>query len=1119
MSIETFTSDILTEDFLLKYKDKNPNWGFNGLGYIVFKRTYAREKNDGNTEEWWETIARCINGAQKIGAKYSKKEAEELYGLMFDLKCTYPGRMLWQLGTSTVDRFGANSLTNCWFCAMNEPKAFEFLFENLMLGGGVGFSVRREHVHELPKIKKGVNITNKNTKDADLIVPDSREGWVRLLHYVLKSYFETGNSFSYSTILVRGAGEKINGFGGSASGPQILVNGIEKICVVLENRVGKKLRSIDVLDICNIIGSVVVAGNVRRSAQIALGDSDDYLFLRAKRWDLGNVPNWRAMSNNTIYADSVDYISDEVWNGYTGNGEPYGFFNLPLAQKEGRIGEKINDECVGLNPCLTGGTNVYVADGRGNVTIKELATEGKDVPVFCYDKNNKVTVRYMRNPRKTGNNLPIYKVTLENGYEIKTTGNHKFLTKENGYVEVRGLKVGDSLKILNKIENKLKKNAQVKYFHLNDGKETTYEHRYIASFFNNKTLGKDDVVHHKDYNGTNNCPQNLEILTNLEHVRLHSKDMIGEKNPMRRAKTEWSEEKWKTYRKNMSNVVSGKENGRYSGYTHEDLKEHSLILTKQLSRRFSNDDWLKYAEEKNLPLHFCKWRTDHLGSILGLAKWAALELGIEHIDEDPRLIKTLKSLTSEGYDAFITNNDVFINKKCEVSGTPFVVHHSRREQSALSLTQANIRSWKNEEVRNKRTKGINQTIEKKKSKIREEQLKIFCGLKFKLNREPFKKEWVEECKQNKISFEISRKSSPFTSYKEIKEKSQFYNHKIVSVELVGQEDVYNGTVDEFHNFFVGGWEGKTKSKKRKWLYINNLNCGEITLHSYEPCNLSELCLNNIESKEELIKCAKLLYKTQKAVAAFNYLHEETNKIVHKNMRIGLSVTGICQALHKVSWLSDCYEELREFDIKWSEKNALNKSIKLTTVKPSGTVSILAGATPGIHPAFSEYYIRRVRMSSSDKLVNFCKEKGFNVEYVKNFDGTENRDSVVVEFPCKSSENAILSKDMSAVKQLELVKKIQKEWADNAISCTVYYQKEELPEIKQWLTDNFEKNIKSISFLLHSNHGFEQAPYSEITKEEYFKMKKKIKSISTQEKNFGNDILENMECAGGACPIR
>jgi ribonucleotide reductase alpha subunit len=657
-------TEIITEAFANKYSNKQPNWGFNGLGYIVYKRTYARVKENGQTEEWHETIRRCINGAQKIGANYTREEAEQLFDLIFNLKCNFAGRMLWQLGTPTVDRFGANSLLNCWNVSMNSVRSFLFLFENLMLGGGVGFSIRREDIHELPRIKKGVSITHKNTKDADFIVPDSREGWIRLLEKVLEAFFVKGSSFNYSTILIRGAGEKISGFGGVASGPQILLDGIEKINKIFQSREGKKLRSIDVLDICNIIGGIVVSGNVRRSAQIAIGDPDDYLFLRAKNWSLGNIPNWRAMSNNTIYADDFSHISNEIWsNGYildseTGfaKGEPYGFFNLPLSQKYGRLKDGLMKD-----------SNLYPTD-------------------------------------------------------------------------------------------------------------------------------EDNVV------GTNPC-------------------------------------------------------------------------------------------------------------------------------------------------------------------------------------------------------------------------------------------------------------------------------------------------------------------------------GEISLASYECCNLSELYLNNITSKEELVICAKLLYKTQKAIAALPFIHEETNKIVHKNMRLGLGVTGICQSIDKIDWLDVCYKELRKFDKEWSKERGWNRSIKLTTIKPSGTLSLLAGSTPGVHPAYSKYYTRRIRMSSNDALVSYCRDLGYYIEYAVNFDGSENHDTVVVEFPCETPDGALFADDMGVVQQLEMVKRLQEVWSDNAVSVTAYYSENELQTLKQWLSDNYETGIKSVSFLLRQKHGFKQAPYEEITKESYELKKSKVKPLITILQNIGNETLEGIECEGGACPIK
>ncbi|MCX8008295.1 MAG: hypothetical protein N3A54_01180, partial [Patescibacteria group bacterium] len=119
---------------------------------------------------------------------------------------------------------------------------------------------------------------------------------------------------------------------------------------------------------------------------------------------------------------------------------------------------------------------------------------------------------------------------------------------------------------------------------------------------------------------------------------------------------------------------------------------------------------------------------------------------------------------------------------------------------------------------------------------------------------------------------------------------------------------------------------------------------------------------------------------------------------------------------------------------------------------------------------------------------------------------------------KYPENTIVAKKMSAVQQLELVKKMQTLWSDNAVSCTVYYRKEELPEIKEWLKENYENSIKSISFLLHSDHGFSQAPYEEISKEKYEDLVKKVKPIDIIEDGSG-ELFNDLECSNGVCPVK
>jgi len=244
-------------------------WGM--LGYITYKRTYARrlnedDDNDDTTEEYRDTILRILDGCQsQLHVNFTNNELKQAYKYLMSLKCSVAGRFLWQLGTKNVSKLGIMSLQNCAFVKIDEPiKPFLWIFDVLMLGTGVGFSIQRENVNKLPPVlDKDIIITRQDTKDADFIVPDSREGWGALFEKIFEAYFYKGKSFTYSTVLIRSAGTKIKGFGGVASGPEDLVKGIKNIQGILNKRRGTKITGVDCLDIVNIIASIVVAGNVR----------------------------------------------------------------------------------------------------------------------------------------------------------------------------------------------------------------------------------------------------------------------------------------------------------------------------------------------------------------------------------------------------------------------------------------------------------------------------------------------------------------------------------------------------------------------------------------------------------------------------------------------------------------------------------------------------------------------------------------------------------------------------------------------------------------------------------------------------------------------------------------
>ena len=325
----------LSDSFLKQYIDAQPLWG--PIGYITYKRTYARFIPElGRTEEWNETCARICDSIIKIGGKFSERELEQLYAIMFNLNGLPAGRILWQLGSKTVERVGADSLSNCWVTALGKLDIFTFIFDQLLLGGGIGFNILPEYVYSLPTIQYDVCIKRTYTADCDFVVPDNREGWVELLRRVLKAFFTSGKSLSYSTQCVRPAGQLMHSFGGKASGPEHLVLGIHNITKILRQRVGQKLRPIDCLDIVNILGVIGINSGVKRSSELAIGDINDPLYLNAKNRASGFVPNWRAMSNNTLACNSYDDLNQTYWDQFE-IGEICGLINLRNCQRFDRL--------------------------------------------------------------------------------------------------------------------------------------------------------------------------------------------------------------------------------------------------------------------------------------------------------------------------------------------------------------------------------------------------------------------------------------------------------------------------------------------------------------------------------------------------------------------------------------------------------------------------------------------------------------------------------------------------------------------------------------------------------------------------------------------------------------
>lgn len=365
---------ILPKIFVDEYRSRPVAFGWNGLGEVVFKRTYSRSDNPNikGMEGWADVCERVINGmyafqqehcaANGIGWNREKalRSAQEAFDMMFNMKWTPPGRGLWMAGTEFIHGRGVvEAMQNCAFISTayikNERGSiFSWLMEMSMLGVGVGFDTRGAGKVTINKPSVGHSSEIVGPCAMQYIVPDTRQGWAKSVEMLIDSYLDGSETVLFDYSLVRPKGSSIHGFGGVASGPGPLIEMHNSIRRLLDSRVSNSISSRDIVDLCNMIGKCVVSGNVRRSAEIAFGDKDDSTFIDLKNYKkFPERADYGWISNNSIFAEvGMDY-NDVAQRTYD-NGEP-GYFWIENAQNYGRMNgifDTSDDGVMGGNPCM-----------------------------------------------------------------------------------------------------------------------------------------------------------------------------------------------------------------------------------------------------------------------------------------------------------------------------------------------------------------------------------------------------------------------------------------------------------------------------------------------------------------------------------------------------------------------------------------------------------------------------------------------------------------------------------------------------------------------------------------------------------------------------------------------
>jgi ribonucleotide reductase alpha subunit len=269
-----------------------------------------------------------------------------------------------------------------------------------------------------------------------------------------------------------------------------------------------------------------------------------------------------------------------------------------------------------------------------------------------------------------------------------------------------------------------------------------------------------------------------------------------------------------------------------------------------------------------------------------------------------------------------------------------------------------------------------------------------------------------------------------------------------------------------------------------------------------------------ENLEDYLKTLKIAYLYGKTITLSNTHWPETNAKMLKNRRIGLSQSGVVQAFNKhgrremYEWCDKAYDFVQSLDEEYSNWLCIPKSIRTTSIKPSGTVSLLNGSTPGIHFPEDEYYIRRIRFSKDSPLVGPLSEAGYKIE-----DDVYSPNTVCVEFPVHEPYFVKGKRDVNMWEQLEIAAQYQHYWADNSVSITVTFKPEEAPSIKDAL-EMYESRLKAVSFLRYEETGYEQAPYEPITKAQFEEMTKKITPVhrfETDQEGSGTKFCTNDTC--------
>lgn len=1229
--IQRFKLDI---NIIQELKNRTPEFGFNGLGELVFRRTYSRDN-----EDWADVVIRVTEGCMSIRKEHFYRNslrwvdsewqffAKNMANSLFSMEWLPPGRGLWMMGTDFTYERGSMSLNNCAATDTLDDLVLsaEWTMDCLMNGVGVGFTTNWRG-----------KATKPDKSDCELfIIPDSREGWVESLIKLMCSYVESPRHgknkfpiFDYSNI--RKSGLPIKGFGGTASGPDPLKQMHERVESYLDafcdgrlkckSKTWKEIKNGDksewkeveidvdkpyshtrlIADIFNSIGACVVAGNVRRCLP---GDSMVHTrkgMIPIKDIEIGtevltskgyekvvnkfeqgiqklitiSTKNGKFKCTEDHKMAIVDAFTPEIsYKMKKAKDIKTGDFmittNIHLeGEKKSYLPEEFKDKlgCDELTPeiCFLFGlmqssdSHAELAQVVLDCEIDEKIKRDMDngiIRKMCeLFKQNDCICQFMLTTSLKNRLMFIMGILYRKSSFFSCSekvGNFLYQLSCSCGIVSNLINGSDGLYYVgfdyNNVREKLsnpnceQKLIPVEVFNVECYKNTVEEETFdievenLHEFFCNGYLSS---------NSAEIClgsPEDEDFI-NLKNYDMHpERSNIGwmsNNSVVLRADKDFEDFSYipdlaRRIRDNgepgMINLHNIQKYGRYG----KEIPDKATLVNPC----FSGDTKIAVAdgrgfvsikqladEQKDVPVY----------SIDELSGKVSVQFG-----RHPRITGVNQKLVRIYFDngEFI---DVTPNHKFFLTGGLIV--EAKNIQKGFSVPQFEkkfLSQSRNRNMNSIRTftsheHHIEQTFEEYYDKIKHETSYMDIHCEYPDSQSLVVKtcencgvEFLVKWEERELAYCSRNCSLIFTRERDSKNNGQTMRcvggYSVSKVEeLEGEHTVYNITVDINHTVAI---VTKIDTSDNTLNGIFTRNCGEIALENFELCNLSEVFPPRCDSPKEFYGALEYATFYASTVSLLPTGRSETNAVLAGNRRIGVGISGIAQlasgAVPK-NWgqvdytrlgyfLREAYKIVRTTNKELARASGVPESVRVTTVKPSGSISLLAGCTPGVHYPISRYAIRRVRIGKISPIVQSLIDAGVPHEDDKFSEGTYVFEFVIDHGDVRPCE------EVSPWEQFSLVQMLQKHYSDNCVSATIYFDKvKDGPDVEKMLA-MFIPSLKSVSMLPHSGHGYAQAPYEPISKEEYERRLSMFK-YPEYSKVKNNVPVGSKFCSGDHCEL-